>query len=159
MKLLRVRSVFWILSSTALWCCLAAVSVGAGQASAADGGGQTTAESAARTRKAWKKRWIFSWLAVAAVHALDIHSSQGYRETNPLLRNRSGQFATGKALLLKSAISGGFFASQLLVMRRRPEGNYYKPFTIANTVGAAGLGAVAAHNYSLPPPKKPAASR
>src|SRR5712692_6303972 len=101
----------------------------------------------------WKKRWVASWLAVIAVNALDLHSSRGHGEANPLLRNSSARFSVGKASLFKLAIGGGFFASQALVMRANPEKDYYRPFTIANTVAAGGLAGVVVHNYSLPAPK------
>lgn len=109
-------------------------------------------EAPAAPRK-WKKRWVASWLAVVAVNALDIHSSRGHGEANPLLRDRSGRFSVGKASLFKLAIGGGFFASQALVMRASPGKDYYRPFTIANTVAAGGLAGVVVHNYSLPAPK------
>jgi hypothetical protein len=73
-------------------------------------------------------------------------------ETNPLYRGSSGRFDAGRAILFKSAIGGAIFASQYLICRSQPQRNYYKGFSIANTVGAGALAAVAAHNYSLPVP-------
>jgi len=105
-------------------------------------------------RARWKKRWIASWLAVAAVNALDVHSSLGHREVNPLLRNRDGRFSAGKGLALKGAIFGGFFAAQYAITRANPEGNSFKAFTITNGVIAGGLGGVVAHNYSLLAPRR-----
>jgi len=96
-----------------------------------------------------KKRWIAAWVALAAVNALDVHSSAGRREANPLLRDRHGRFHPGKAVLLKSALTGGFFFAQVWTLRARPGRDYYPPFTLANTVAAAGLAGVAARNYSL----------
>ena len=104
-------------------------------------------------RARWKKRWIASWLAVAAVNALDMHSSMGHREANPLLRNREGRFSVGKGLALKGAIFGGFFTLQYAITRTNPEGSAYKPLTITNGIIAGGFGGVAAHNYSLPTPR------
>ena len=34
-------------------------------------------------QKRWKKAWIASWIAFAAVNLLDAHSSVGKRELNP----------------------------------------------------------------------------
>ncbi len=110
------------------------------------------AQASGRAR--WKKRWVVSWLAVAAVNALDMHSSMGHREVNPLLRNREGRFSVGKGLALKGAIFGGFFAAQYAITRANPESNSYRPFTITNGVIAGALGGVAAHNYSLPAPRR-----
>ena len=101
----------------------------------------------------WKKRWIASWIAVAVVNALDIHSSLGHGEANPLYRSPAGRFAPGREILIKSAIAGGFFGFQLAVVRGHPEKDYYKTFALANTVAAGGLAGVAAHNYSLPAQK------
>jgi hypothetical protein len=106
-------------------------------------------------RAAWKKRWIASWVVLAAVNVLDVHSSMGRGEANPLFRNSEGRFAPGKAILIKSAIAGGFFSYQLWRVRSHPEKNSYVPFTIMNGIGAGALGTVAAHNYSLPRPAAP----
>jgi len=116
----------------------------------APGTNQTTGSSEARKR--WKKRWIASWLAMAAAEALDTHSSLGRREANPLLRNRAGRFDLGRALLIKSAMSGGFLALQAGIARAQPRRNPYRPFTIVNAAMAGGLAATAVHNYSLPAP-------
>jgi hypothetical protein len=102
------------------------------------------------SKRAWKKRWLLSCAALAAVNFLDIHSSRGLREANPLLRDPSGRFATGKAVLIKGGITGGFLALQYGVTRAHSDKDYFKPFTVANTVAAGSLGAVAIRNYSLP---------
>ena len=111
-----------------------------------------TVEENARERATWKKRWIASWVALAAVSVLDVHSSRGHGEANPLFRDQQGRFAPRKAALIKSAIAGGFFSYQMWRLRAHPEKNYYAPFTIANGVTAGALGGVVAHNYSLPRP-------
>ena len=107
-----------------------------------------------RSRKKWKRVWIASWLAFAAVNVLDAHSSVGHPELNPLLRGHDGRFSTGKAALLKAAIGGGFFGLQLWMAKSNPGQNYYKSFSIATGAAAAGLGAIAVRNYGLgsPPP-------
>ena len=119
------------------------------EAALAPGG---AAVEASPERAAWKKRWIASWVVLAAVNVLDVHSSTGHGEANPLLRDGQGRFAPGKAILIKSALAGGFFSYQLWRVRAHPEKNSYAPFTIMNGIGAGALGAVAAHNYSLPRP-------
>ena len=65
-----------------------------------------------RKQKRWKKAWIASWIAFAAVNLLDAHSSAGKRELNPLLSNSEGRFSARKAAMIKSAVGGGFFAVQ-----------------------------------------------
>lgn len=104
-------------------------------------------------RAKWKKRWIATWLAVAALNSLDIQSSRGHAEANPWLRGPSGRFSTGKAILLKSAIGGGVFATEWWIVRRNPRKDYYKPFTVLNSAAAGGLVGVVVHNYSLPSAK------
>lgn len=114
----------------------------------------TLAQFAGREQPAqrkWKKAWIASWIAFAAVNALDAHSSQGRREANPFLTGSDGRFSNRKALLLKSALGGGFFAWQAWTAKKHPDVNYYKTFTLTNTAVTGGLGAIAARNYNLPP--------
>ena len=102
-----------------------------------------------RGRRRWKKAWIASWVAYAAVNLIDAHSSQGHAEANPLLRGSNGSFSGGKAAAVKGALGAGFFLWQHRMIRKNPERNYHKTFTFA-TAGAAGaMGAVAAHNYTL----------
>jgi hypothetical protein len=98
----------------------------------------------------WKKRWLVSSAALVAVNILDVHSSRGLREANPLLSDASGRFATRRAVLLKGAITGGFLAFQCGLMRAHPEKDYYRVFTVANAMASGSLGAVVAHNYALP---------
>ena len=103
-------------------------------------------------KRKWKKAWIASWIVFAAVNVLDMHSSAGRSELNPLLRGEDGKFSVGKAALVKAAIGGGFFGLQLWMTKTSPEKNYYKSFTIATGAAAGGLGAIAVRNYSLESP-------
>ena len=110
------------------------------------------AGSSEAARGRWKRRWIGSWIALAAVNAVDVSSSVGRTEANPLYRNSTGRFDVGKAILIKSAIGAAIFTTQWLTSRSQIKKNLYKPFTIVNTAGAGALAGAAAHNYSLPPP-------
>ena len=101
------------------------------------------------SKRRWKKAWIASWVAFAAVNLLDAHSSVGRRELNPLLRDSNGAFSTRKAALLKSAVGGGFFAVQWWIARKNPHTNHYKAFAIATGSAATGLGVVAVRNYGV----------
>ncbi len=111
-----------------------------------------------RNKRKWKKTWIASWIAFAAVNMLDTHSSVGRPELNPLLRGKDGKFSVGKAALIKAAIGGGFFGLQYWMTKTNPDKNYYKAFSIATGAAAGGLGAVAVRNYRLesPSPNKAA---
>ncbi len=132
--------------------CLTVLLGAAALAAAEPGAGFAPAPAARPTHSRWQKRWIASWLAIAAVNAFDISSSRGHQEANPLFRGADGRFAPGKAALIKTAIGGGFFATQFWLARRHPERDCYKPFAVANSVVAGGLAGVAVHNYRLPPP-------
>ncbi len=103
-----------------------------------------------RKQKRWKKAWIASWIAFAAVNFLDAHSSAGKRELNPLLSNSEGRFSARKAAMIKSAVGGGFFAVQWWMARKNRDADYCRTFTIANSAMTAGLGTVAVHNYGVP---------
>ena len=100
-------------------------------------------------RRRWRHRWIATWAAFAVVNALDLHSSAGKRELNPMLRNSDGTFSTSKGLAFKGALGGGLFAVQSLVIHANPEKNYYKPFTFANGAVTGAMGAVVHHNYGV----------
>ena len=101
------------------------------------------------SKRRWKKAWVASWIAFAAVNLLDAHSSAGRRELNPLLRNSDGTFSARKAAFIKSGLGGGFFAVQWWIARKSPHTNHYKAFTMATGAAAAGLGVVAVRNYGV----------
>ena len=100
-------------------------------------------------RKRWRRNWAMSWAAFAAVNLIDMHSSVGKGELNPLLRTADGRFSTRKAGLFKAGLGGGFMAFQGLMIKANPDRNMYKPFTIANFGATGGMGAVAVRNYNL----------
>jgi hypothetical protein len=102
-------------------------------------------------RRYWKGVWIATWAAFVAVNILDAHSSAGRREANPLLRDADGVFSSRKAILVKSAAGGGFFALQSWLARKNPHENHYKTFAIATGAITAGLGVVAVRNYGVAP--------
>lgn len=104
------------------------------------------AEAVAK-RKKWRKIWIGSMVAFAAVNIIDAHSSRGKNELNPLLRGSDGTFSATKALAVKSSLGAGFFAWQMWNAKRHPEKNLYKAYSITNGVATGTLAAVAANNY------------
>jgi hypothetical protein len=79
--------------------------------------------------------WKASLVALAAGSALDIHSSLGKRELNPLLAGANGQFGA-KGIAIKSAITGGAVLGQWLFARKNQR--HAKIATVAN-FGMAGL--------------------
>jgi hypothetical protein len=103
----------------------------------------------APNKRYWKGIWIATWVAFVAVNVLDAHSSSGRLEGNPLLRDSYGVFSGRKALVVKSAAGGGFFALQCWLAHKNPSENYYKTFSVATGAATAALGAVAVRNYSV----------
>jgi hypothetical protein len=92
--------------------------------------------------------WNWSFVALAGANAADIGTSLGRHELNPLLAGSNGMLDTGRAIEIKGALVGGLVLTEWLFHRRHPE--MAKPFAFVNFATAGALGAVAAHNSSLP---------
>ncbi len=102
----------------------------------------------ASTRR-WKRAWIGSWVAFAAASVLDMRSSAGKQELNPLLRDSQGSFNSKRAGILKGAIGGGFFLVQRRILKKSENAALFKTFAITNYSAAGAYGAVAAHNFGV----------
>ncbi|MEQ1885623.1 MAG: hypothetical protein ABL967_11220 [Bryobacteraceae bacterium] len=85
--------------------------------------------------------------AVIGGNAADIATSWQKSEANPVLGGRSGQFGVG-ALLVKSSFVGVSLFLQHTALRHRPD--LYPRLAWLNFVTTGTLGAVAAHNASIP---------
>lgn len=72
---------------------------------------------------------------------LDVHSSVGRREANPLLRGADGRFSVGRGVGIKLGVLAGLFAAQEL--RPAREWNW------VNLGYAGASGAIAVRNYRL----------
>lgn len=95
-----------------------------------------------QTGRSQDRSYRWSVVAMGASQALDIHSSLGGYELNPVLgRGRFGARQIG----IKAAIVGGWQVAQWLVVRRWPETR--RAATFVNYTAAAGTGAVAVGNY------------
>ena len=93
-----------------------------------------------------KRRLTFA--AVAAAQFLDVHSSIGRREANPLLRGPDGRFDVGRGAGFKIGILAGLFAAQEL---------HPKPYWSWVNASYAGFStAVAVRNYGLKSYRPPA---
>lgn len=121
-----------------LFGALAAWAAGAASCSAQEGGH-------------WKRAWVISSLALVGAEALDLVSSRGARELNPLLQGPSGQFSMGRAAGIKAGAVSAIMAYQMFRARRSTAKaeEVYKPFTVVNSIGAAALGGVAMHNFAI----------
>lgn len=94
-----------------------------------------------------KKLWIASVLALGAVNVLDVVSSFGQREENPLLQNSSGMFGV-RGIAVKASLVGGSVILQALVLRRDAK-HPFRRMAITNFISAGGLAGVVAHNFAI----------
>jgi len=103
-----------------------------------------------RPRRLWKT----SLAVMAAASAADLLTSVGKRERNPLLQSANGRFGA-RGMAIKSAITGGAIASQMLLLRKNPEAAPYA--AVANFALSGLFTSVAVHNLGNGP-KTPAAT-
>ncbi len=89
-----------------------------------------------------KRRLTFA--AAVAAQFLDVHSSVGRREANPLLRGPDGRFHLGRGVGLKLGVLAGMLAAQEL----RPA----REWTWINLGYAGATTGIAIRNYGLRPP-------
>ncbi|MEZ5363051.1 MAG: hypothetical protein R2748_12105 [Bryobacterales bacterium] len=105
-----------------------------------------------RSRRRWRKAWLGSVAAFAVANVLDIHSSHGKMELNPLLRSSDGSFSVGRAAAVKGGL-GFIVALQGWMIHRSPNKNLYKRFTFLPMHASGGLSALAVRNYGIPRPQ------
>jgi hypothetical protein len=105
------------------------------------------------TRRPATALWRASVAALAVANALDVHSSWGKHELNPVLAGPTGNFGRGGALI-KLGFQGGLLGLEYLISRGHPSGKLYKPLSFVNFGAAAAIGGVAAHNYTVQGPPR-----
>lgn len=94
-------------------------------------------------KKLWRNLLKVSNYVSVGVNVLDVHSSWGRFEVNPILANSQGQFGT-KGVAIKGAVLSGWF----IVQRRfNKAGRHDKTYTITNFATSALIGGVVVHNY------------
>jgi hypothetical protein len=93
-----------------------------------------------------RKRWKLSLLPLAASQALDVSSSWGVRELNPVLAGKDGTFGL-QASIVKLGVMGAFVGVECLIVRHHP--NAAKAFEKINWAGAALTSSFAVHNYII----------
>lgn len=93
--------------------------------------------------------WKASLATLAVTHALDIQSSWGKRELNPVLAGPSGTFGAHGAFI-KLGIQGGLIGMEYLITRGHPTRKVYRAFAMMNFAAAAVTTGVAFHNYTIP---------
>jgi hypothetical protein len=83
---------------------------------------------------------------LVASQALDIASSYGKRELNPLLAEPQGQFGVQSALL-KAGVTVGLIGVEYLMVKAHPASA--RTFTKLNWAAAALTTGLAVHNFSI----------
>ena len=96
--------------------------------------------------------WLVSITSLAGANALDIHSSWGKRELNPMLAGPTGRFGREGALI-KLGLHGGLLGIEYLITRGRPSGKLYRAFSFLNFGISGSTTAVAMRNYSVSRPR------
>lgn len=103
----------------------------------------------AQDTTAGRNLWRTSVTALAVANTLDIHSSWGKYELNRTLAGPQHQFG-GQGVLIKLGFQGALLGVEYLVTRGRPSRKLYRTLSLINFGAAAGIGGVAAHNYTVP---------
>ena len=91
-------------------------------------------------------RWKLSLIPLAGSQVLDVSSSWGMRELNPVLAGSDGRFGA-QAATVKLGVAGAFVGVQYLVVRKFPR--TARVFTKINWAGAALTSSFAVHNYAI----------
>src|SRR5262249_1607278 len=92
------------------------------------------------------RSWQRSLFPLAASQALDVASSYGMHELNPLLADGSGNFGP-KAAGMKIGMAAAIVGVEYLVIRHHP--GAAKVFSKLNWTGAIVTSGFAVHNYSI----------
>ena|ERR1700683_137223 len=90
--------------------------------------------------------WKWSLAPLVASQALDISSSYGMRELNPLLADRQGQFGAQSAVL-KVGVTAGLIGVEYLIVKAHPASA--RMFTKLNWGAAALTTGFAVHNFAI----------
>jgi hypothetical protein len=107
----------------------------------APGAGYVVERNAAATR-AWKT----SLIPMVATQGLDIASSYGMRELNPLLAGADGRFG-GKAMGIKVGTTAAVVGIEYLIVKKWP--GAARMFSKLNWGSSVLTGAIAAHNFAI----------
>lgn len=94
-----------------------------------------------------RRMYLLSLAAFNAVNTLDITSSFGKRELNPMLAGNCQRFDMG-SVAKKLAMVGAIDATQIFALRRQPSA--MKRLALANLVMTGVLAGVVAHNFGVP---------
>ncbi|MBL8233386.1 MAG: hypothetical protein JNL98_33125 [Bryobacterales bacterium] len=94
--------------------------------------------------RGFTRLWKVSVALLAASSVVDVHSSWGRLEANPVLRGPNGRFGM-QGVVLKTMIASGVLGAQYLILRNHPKAAKYGAVT--NMVMAGVITAAAMSNY------------
>ena len=103
-------------------------------------------DRADRDRAAAMKSWKISLLPLVGSQALDVASSYGMRELNPLLADPNGGFGM-KATSLKLGVTGAVIGVEYLIVRKYPRSA--RVISKLNWSTAIVTTGFAVHNYAI----------
>jgi len=106
----------------------------------------TTSGYAVEQQAAALRSWKRSLLPMVATQSLDIVSSYGMRELNPLLAGPDGQFGA-KATSIKIATTAAVVGIEYLLVKKWP--GAARMFSKLNWGSSVLTGAIAAHNFAI----------
>jgi len=91
--------------------------------------------------------WKITIPILGAAQSMDVASSVGAYEANPLARNSSGRFSSARAVPIKIGVTVGIVLLQRHIIRRHPKSA--KVFAAQNVAMSAAIGAVAVRNWKI----------
>jgi len=105
-------------------------------------------ESAARraAEQADYRKWTFSLAPVFASQALDVASSYGMRELNPMLAGPDGRFGA-RGAGIKLGVTAGVVGIEYLIVRKYPRAA--RIFSKVNWSVSIVTTGIAAHNFAI----------
>lgn len=106
----------------------------------------TESVDAAAARQSAMRHWEISLAPLVASQALDVSSSWGMRELNPILAQPNGGFGA-KSAVLKLGVVGAFVGVEYMFAKKSPRAA--RLFEKLNWSGAALTSAFAIHNYAI----------
>jgi len=96
-----------------------------------------------------KRLYVGSMLSAIGTNALDIYSSYGKRELNPMLQASNGTF-NSRSVLTKAGMVSALEVPQIFLMRH--SARRMRLFAVANFAMSAALAGMSAHNFAVPGP-------
>ncbi len=90
--------------------------------------------------------WKRSLLPLVATQGLDVVSSYGMRELNPMLAGPDGRFGA-KAAAIKAGTTAAVVGVEYLIVKKWP--GAARMFSKLNWGSSALTGAIAAHNFAI----------